>query len=431
MSTGKANYLDAFIKTAQYLAGLTTQQDVWSETGKLLVNFWGADLGGFGERQSNDEIAMHHLTFSAELSNRIEFASELREDIAAVLDSGFLTWRCVSSSPEPLVVAYLPLTQENQVTKVLLVGHRNSGSIPKDLLNGYLALAGLVGTTAGRLASEVDLRKHRQRLEEKTEELVKTNSQLKGQIAKRKEAEATLKQTLADLTRSNEDLQQFAYVSSHDLQEPLRNVTSCLQLLEQKYRNKLDADADQYINYAVEGAVRMKSLILDLLAYSRIGTTGKPIQPVDCEQVLVQAMENLTSTVTEAAAAITHDPLPSIPADDTQLLQVFQNLIGNAIKFRRDVPPRIHVSAEKNSDEWIFSVKDNGIGIKPQYLEKIFVIFQRLNKRSQYDGTGVGLAIVKKVVERHGGRVWVESEPGIGTTFYFAIPERTESNIVA
>jgi len=424
MSTGQANYLDAFIKTAQYLASLTTQQDVWSETGKLLVNFWRADLGGFGERQSNEEIVIHHLTFSAELSNRIDFVSEFREDIAAVLDSGFLTWRCVSSSPEPLVVAFLPLAQENQVTKVLLVGHRTSGSVPKDLLDAYLALAGLVGTTAGRLASEVELRKHRQRLEERTEELVKSNSELEGQIARRKETEAILKRTLADLTRSNEDLQQFAYVSSHDLQEPLRNVTSCLQLLEQKYKNKLDGDADQYIHYAVEGALRMKALILDLLAYSRIGTGGKPLRSVDCEQVILQAIENLASAITEGAAVITHDRLPSIPADDTQLLQVFQNLIGNAIKFRRDVPPRIHVSAEKNGNDWVFSVKDNGIGINPQYLEKIFVIFQRLHKRSRYDGTGMGLAIVKKVVERHGGRVWVESQPGVGTTFYFAIPEK-------
>lgn len=403
---------------------------MWSETGKLLVNFWSADLGGLGERPSNGEIVIDCLTLSAEFSSRMDFASELREDIAAVLDSGFLTWRRVSSWPEPLVVASLPVTQENQVTKVLLVGHRASGSVPKDLLNAYLALAGLVGTTAGRLASEVELRKHRQRLEERTEQLVKTNSELEGQIAKRKEAEAILKQTLADLTRSNEDLQQFAYVSSHDLQEPLRNVTSCLQLLEQKYKDKLDDDADQYIHYAVEGASRMKALILDLLAYSRIGTKGKPLQSVDCEQVLLQAVENLASAITEAAAEITHDPLPSITADDTQLLQVFQNLIGNAVKFRRDVPARIHVSAEKNTNEWVFSVKDHGIGIKSQYLEKIFVIFQRLHKRSQYDGTGMGLAIVKKVVERHGGRVWVESQPGVGTTFYFAIPEKRGLDIV-
>jgi PAS domain S-box-containing protein len=232
------------------------------------------------------------------------------------------------------------------------------------------------------------------------------------------------KRAEAELTRSNADLQQFAYVASHDLQEPLRNVASCLQLLEKKYKNKLDANADQYIYHAVEASVRMKALILDLLAYSRIGTKGKPPQRIDCEQILDQTVRNLRAAVADAGAVITHEPLPTVPADDTQLLQVFQNLIGNAIKFRRDEPPQIHLSAVKNKNEWIFSVKDNGIGIESRHLDRIFVIFQRLHKRSQYHGTGMGLAIVKKVVERHRGRVWVESEFGSGTTFYFTIPDR-------
>ena len=227
-----------------------------------------------------------------------------------------------------------------------------------------------------------------------------------------------------ELTRSNEDLQQFAYVASHDLQEPLRNVASCLQLLEKKYKNNLDAKADQLIHYAVESSVRMKALIQDLLAYSRIATKGKPPQRVDCELILDQTVKNLRSAISEAGAVITHDPLPTIPADDAQLLQVFQNLIGNGIKFRGEQPPQIHVSAVKNKKEWIFSVKDNGIGIESRHLDRIFMIFQRLHKRSQYSGTGIGLAIVKKVVERHNGRVWVESEFGNGTTFYFTIPEK-------
>ncbi len=236
-------------------------------------------------------------------------------------------------------------------------------------------------------------------------------------ISERKRAEE-------ELIRSNQDLQQFAYVASHDLQEPLRNVATCLKMLEQDYKNKLDATADQYINYAVESSVRMKDLILGLLDYSRVATKGKPPGPVNCDQTLGQALINLGSGIAETGAVITHDPLPTISADDTQLLQAFQNLIGNAIKFRRDDPPRIHVSAVKNKNEWIFSVKDNGIGIESRHLERIFVIFQRLHKRSQYDGTGMGLAIVKKVVERHGGRIWAESEPGVGTTFYFTIPEK-------
>ena len=227
-----------------------------------------------------------------------------------------------------------------------------------------------------------------------------------------------------ELIRSNEDLQQFAYVASHDLQEPLRNVASCLQLLDKKYKNNLDAKADQLIHYAVESSVRMKALILDLLAYSRVGTKGKPPKQTDCEQLLDQAVKNLRSAISEAGAVITHDPLPTIPADDAQLLQVFQNLIGNSIKFRRDEPPQIHVSAVKNKKEWVFTIKDNGIGIESRHLDRIFMIFQQLHKRSQYGGTGIGLAIVKKVVERHNGRVWVESEFGGGTTFYFAISEK-------
>jgi PAS domain S-box-containing protein len=224
------------------------------------------------------------------------------------------------------------------------------------------------------------------------------------------------------LIRSNEDLQQFAYVASHDLQEPLRNVTSCMQMLEKGYKNKLGPEADQYIYYAVDSALRMKALIQDLLTYSRVGTSGKLPQPTDCGQVLDQTVKNLGHTLSETGAVITHDPLPTIVADGTQLLQVFQNLIGNALKFRGEEPARVHVSAVKNEREWTFSVKDNGIGIEPRHLERIFLIFQRLHKRTAYDGTGMGLAIVKKIIERHHGRIWVESEPGKGTTFYFTIP---------
>ncbi len=242
-------------------------------------------------------------------------------------------------------------------------------------------------------------------------------------ITERKKAEEDLRRTLSDLTRSNEDLQQFAYVASHDLQEPLRNIAGCLQLLEKGYKNKLDSAADQYINYAVEGAVRMKYLISDLLAYSRVATKGKAPEHINCDQVLDEALKNLRSTIAENGAIITRDPLPRIFADDAQLLQVFQNLIGNAIKFCGNEPPKVHVSAVKKNREWVFSIKDNGIGIEDRHMDKIFIIFQRLHRRSEYEGTGMGLAIVKKIVERHGGRIWAESEPGVGTTFYFTLPD--------
>ncbi|MDQ7785682.1 MAG: ATP-binding protein [Desulfomonilaceae bacterium] len=243
-------------------------------------------------------------------------------------------------------------------------------------------------------------------------------------LTERKRAENTLKHTLADLTRSNADLEKFAYVASHDLQEPLRNIANCLQMLRKKYKDKIDADADRYIDYAVEGAGRLQVLIKDLLHYSRVATRVNPPQLVDCEKVLDRTVRGLTAAVTDVGAVITHDPLPTIPADETQLFQVFQNLIENAVRFRREEPLRVHVSAVKNEKEWIFSVKDNGIGIESQHFDRIFAIFQRLHSRRKYDGTGMGLAIVKKVVDRHGGRVWVESELGQGSTFHFSMPEK-------
>jgi PAS domain S-box-containing protein len=546
---------------------------VWSETSKLLVNFWGADLVGFGERQSNGEIVVRHWTFSTELGKRTDFATEVQEDIADVLDSGFLTWRFISSSPEPLIVAFLPITQKNQVTRVLLVGHRTSELLPKDLLNVYLALAGLVGATAERLASEAELRKQRRHLERQIAErrcaeealrereqflssifesiqdgisildsdlnIVRTNPTIEqwyshalpligkkcfeayhkserpcetcpvvrtletgkttyevvprigaeGQtdgwlelyafplidpgsdqvigvieyfrdISDRKKAEEALrasderhraeleqriqertselgianerlrneiaerKRTASELERSNAELQQFAYVASHDLQEPLRMISSYMQLLERRYKGKLDQDADDFISYAVDGAKRMHGLINDLLQYSRVGTHAKPFESVDCEVLLGQVLANLRISIQDCHAEVTHDPLPVVMADPTQLIQIFQNLIGNGLKFGKDERPLIHVSAEQADGSWLFLVRDNGIGMDPQYADRIFVIFQRLHGRDEYPGTGIGLAICKKIVERHGGRIWVESELGAGTTFYFTIPAK-------
>jgi light-regulated signal transduction histidine kinase (bacteriophytochrome) len=243
-------------------------------------------------------------------------------------------------------------------------------------------------------------------------------------ITEQRLAEEKLKKTLQDLEHSNKELEQFAYVASHDLQEPLRMVSSYTQLLERRYKDKLDADAKEFIAYAVDGANRMQRLIQDLLAYSRVSSRGSPLTPADCNAVLGQVRINLSVAIEENNARVTHDELPIVMADETQLVQVFQNLIGNAIKFCSEEPPRIYVSAEKNEKEWIFSVRDNGMGIDPQYHERIFVIFQRLQGKGEYPGTGIGLAICKRIIERHGGRIWVESEPGKGSTFYFTIPVR-------
>jgi len=245
-------------------------------------------------------------------------------------------------------------------------------------------------------------------------------------ITEQKHAEEARKQILDELIRSNADLEQFAYVASHDLQEPLRNVASCMQLLEKRYKGKLDAEADKLIWYAVDSVARMKALIIDLLAYSRVSTRGKALKPLDFEELLQQTLRALRPSIAETGAAITHDPLPTVEGDFTQLMQVVQNLISNAIKFRGAEPPQIHVSASRNGEEWIFSVKDNGIGIEQRHLDRIFLIFQRLHKKAQFEGTGMGLAIVKKIIERHQGRIWVESEPGKGSTFYFTIPAKED-----
>ncbi len=243
-------------------------------------------------------------------------------------------------------------------------------------------------------------------------------------LTARKQAEDELKRYAEDLKRSNQELEHFAYVASHDLQEPLRTVSSFSQLLARRYQGKLDADADEFITFIVEGAKRMQTLINDLLAFSRIGTRGNPFAPVDCEKIFQAAKENLEVAIAESGAVITNDPLPALVADQTQLTQLFQNLFSNAIKFRRpEEAPRIHVSAVRQDGAWQFSVRDNGIGIAPQYFDRIFIIFQRLHGREEYSGTGIGLAICKKIVERHGGRMWVESEPGTGSTFHFTIPD--------
>ncbi len=241
-------------------------------------------------------------------------------------------------------------------------------------------------------------------------------------ITDRKRAEEESKQLFAELDRSNKELEQFAYVASHDLQEPLRMVSSYTQLLARRYKGRLDADADEFIAFAVDGAFRMQRLINDLLSYSRVGSRGKEFESTDCAVFFEQAITNLKGTIGESGAVVTCGKLPTVMADKSQIGQLLQNLVGNAIKYHGVEPPRVHVSAEQKGEEWVFAVRDNGIGIDPQYADRIFVIFQRLHTREEYTGTGIGLAICKKIVERHGGRIWLESLLGSGATFYFTIP---------
>jgi signal transduction histidine kinase len=242
--------------------------------------------------------------------------------------------------------------------------------------------------------------------------------------AVRKEAAQALARRTEELARSNQELEKFAYVASHDLQEPLRMVSSFAQLLARRFQGKLGLEADEYIGYVTDGAGRMQRLINDLLAYSRVGTRGGTFEPTDCSLVLRRTLDNLRIAIRESGADIKSDPLPVVAADRSQLVQLFQNLIGNAVKFRGGERPRIHVSARRNGIEWMFSVSDNGIGIDPKYFDRIFTIFQRLHGRAEYAGTGIGLAICKKIVERHGGRIWVESQPGKGSAFFFTMPAK-------
>ncbi|MFW6127398.1 MAG: sensor histidine kinase [Thermodesulfobacteriota bacterium] len=262
------------------------------------------------------------------------------------------------------------------------------------------------------------------RVEERTRELALANQELKRKVEERQRAEELLRQKAQELARSNADLEQFAYLVSHDLQEPLHVASGFLQLLARRYRSQLDDKGQEFIDCTLDSLSRMEQLIKDILDFSRVTTRGKEFAPVDANAVLEQVIKDFSLTIKEKRARITHDALPKVMADQSQLARVFQNLIGNALKFSGDQPPRVHVGARSTDGEWLFWVQDQGIGIDPRHCEGIFLMFQRLHSREEYPGTGIGLAICKKIVERHGGRIWVESEPGRGSTFYFTIPRR-------
>ena len=329
----------------------------------------------------------------------------------------------------------------------LLAGDPNS---PPDPLDDIMALTISAVMLAGVLAirplfltikqAAAVLQRDKEELEvlveKRTEEIRDANARLSVELDERRRAELKLAQYAQDLARSNAELEQFAYVASHDLQEPLRMVASFTQLLAKRYRGRLDQDADEFIGFAVDGANRMQQLINDLLAYSRVGTRGKSPAPTDLNEVLGHAEANLNEAIKESGAVVTHEPLPIVDVDQVQFTQLFQNLLANAIKFRRRETPRIHVSAQVEGGDWLLAVQDNGIGIAPEHKERIFDVFQRLHSRTEYPGTGIGLALCKKIVERHGGRIWVESTPGQGSTFYFNIPgvrrdERKKGNMQA
>jgi len=293
------------------------------------------------------------------------------------------------------------LKGSSQKTRVVLV------------LGEMLGLAFL--GVAGVITQKEMVQRHRAE-----EDVRKLNADLERKVAERT---TELAERARDLERSNMELQQFAYVASHDLQEPLRTIASFTQLLAKRYGDKLDDKAREFIGFAVDGSKRMQTLINDLLSFSRVGTQGKELAPVQCDAILDTVLRSLKRAVEESGAVITRDRLPVVLADEMQLGQLLQNLVGNSIKFRGDKAPRIHVGAERNGEGWKMWVRDNGIGIAPEHNERIFVIFQRLHTKTQYAGTGIGLAVCKKIAERHGGRIWIEPTPGGGSTFYFTMTD--------
>ncbi len=323
-------------------------------------------------------------------------------------------------------LAVVPIRYREQVLGTIHLADRRRGRFPQTSVEFVESMTPLIGEAVHRFRAEAELGRYRDHLEElvrhRTNELEAANAHLQLEIAERRRTEETLRRTADELARSNRDLEQFAYAASHDLQEPLRAVAGYVELLRHRYQDKLDDKARQFIGGAVDGAARMQKLVNDLLAFSRVGTQGMNIVPTDLRSALDTALASLKVSIQESGAKILSEPLPTLPVDPTQVALLFQNLIGNAIKFRNEAPPEIRVKAKRQPGRWLFSVSDNGIGLDPQYAERIFLIFQRLHTRRTYPGTGVGLAICKRIVERHGGDIWVESQPEKGSTFHFTIP---------
>jgi PAS domain S-box-containing protein len=364
-------------------------------------------------------------------------------------EPGPVTRRFGDASRPSLSLMFVPVRQENRNIGVLSIQSYERNAYTPEGLGTLQALADHVAGALARLQAQAalaranedlearvaertaELRQYRDQLEDlvqqRTGELEATVEHLRKEIENRQLAEVALMHTADELRRSNAELEQFAYVASHDLQEPLRAVGGYVRLLEHRFPNQVDAKVREYIEGAVEGANRMQQQITDLLALSRVGSGGLKPEWTDLAAPLKTALHNLQFAIRSTEAKVTSDPLPTLPVDAGQMAQLLQNLIANALKFRGDDPPEVHVGAREEKDDWVIWVQDNGIGIDPQYFVRIFQVFQRLHTRRKHPGTGIGLAICKKIVERHGGRIWVESEPGKGATFYFSIPSKVQT----
>jgi signal transduction histidine kinase len=401
------------------------------------------DLGQRLVRAKSGREALRHLMNE-------EFAVILLDVAMPVMD-GFETARLVRQRDKNRLTPIIFLTAvgrtENEIFRGYEVGavdYLVKPLVPEILKSKVMIFIELYNKTRHIQKLNIELEKNIQELESANLELKKENAvrrraeqELRYSEEKLRNLNSSLEQKVAErtalaeerareLSRSNAELQQFVHISSHDLKEPLRMINSFVQLLQRHFENKLDATTEEYLRYVVEGAHRIQRLIDDLLSYTRLGARSISPQSVDVTEVVEEALSNLKLSIEESGAEISCGPMPPVEADRTHLVILFQNLIGNAIKFNGGKKPVVRIQAKAEIDHWVFSVRDNGIGIEPRYFEKIFVVFQRLNAREEYPGTGIGLALCKKIVEQHNGKIWVESEPGNGSAFYFTIPQKVK-----
>jgi uncharacterized 2Fe-2S/4Fe-4S cluster protein (DUF4445 family)/signal transduction histidine kinase len=388
--------LNEYIRISQYIAGISGLMPE-EEISQAIIRFMGSRIAGFAHQDPDGSLNISHWSKDPIDQHLGYRESGISDACMEVLNSGFLI--NLFAEDIDLKILFLPVTIERKVRRVLIVGFDKDTTIDRHIIDIYLAVASLIGTVLQRGLNEDELKRHRTELTKLVDERT------------------------AELERSNTELQQFAYVASHDLQEPLRMVTAYLSLLKNRYGDRLDGEAKTFLEFAVEGGLRARDLVNDLLEFSRVDTQGKPFMEVNMENVLSKIRNNLSVQIAEDHASVTQDPLPMIMADESQMVQIMQNLVSNAIKFHGRESPMVHVSCLDQGHEWLFSVKDNGIGIDPKYNDKLFVLFRRLHTREEYEGTGIGLAISKKIVERHGGKIWFESELGKGTEFLFKIPK--------
>ena len=440
---GQHDYLDAFIKTAQYLAGLTTQQDMWGETGKALVNFFGADLCVFGKRKADGEIAGHHWTFSDQTSNQKNLGPETKEAIAEVLESSFLTSQIIFT-PDPLSAAFLPITQKSQVTDVMLVGHRMSGPIPKELLNVYLAIARLIGTTAEGLASEIELRKHRDHLDElvkdRTAKLTKTNEQLQQDITERKRAEEEKNKLETQLQQSQkmEAVGTLAGGIAHDFNNILAVILGNTELASDDVPDS--NPASKSLKAIHQASIRAKDMVRQLLAFSR--KSDEESKPLDIAPVIKESMKMLRHAIPTSVEFKQHisDAFCNVMGDAAQINQIVMNLVTNAAHAMSEEGGLLEVTLEhiilqkeKACFDWVLSpgsyvrlrMKDTGEGIEPKIMDRIFDPY--FTTKDVGKGTGMGLSVIHGIVKRHGGGILVESELGKGTVFEIYFPALGET----